>query len=260
MSPPTVAPDWAALAWASIPLALSMALLAWRRLGQVTPMAIAVTRLVVQLWLLGIVLKAIFRADSPWVVLATSAVMLAVAAHTVGARQPASRWLIRAEALFAMTMSIAVTMAISVTLALRLHPWYSPATFIPLFGMILGNSVTSVSLAAERLSSELKADRDLVEQRLALGATSRQAAMPALRSAVRASLTPIINNMSIAGIVAIPGMTAGQLLAGADVGAAMRYQVLVYLGITATATISTLILLGLRLRHYFTAAHQLREG
>jgi putative ABC transport system permease protein len=255
-----VAPDWMSIAVAAIPLILSMAMLAWRRLGQVGPMAIAVARLVVQLWLLGLVLAAIFRADNLWVVLATSAVMLAVAAHTVGARQPASRWLVRAEALFSMMIGISITMAISVTLALRLRPWYSPATFIPLFGMILGNCVTSISLAAERLASELKADRDLVEQRLALGATSRQAAMPALRSAVRASLTPIINNMSIAGIVAIPGMSAGQLLAGADVGAAMRYQILIYLGVSATVTFSTLILLDLRLRSYFTAAHQLREG
>jgi len=254
----TVAPDWLGLAWAAVPLAASMILLAWRRLGQVKPLAIAVVRLVVQLWLLGIVLTAIFSANNPWIVVLAATVMLTVAAHTVGSRQPKSRWLIRLEALAAMGLGIAVTMAISVKLALRLEPWYSPSTFIPLFGMILGNSVTGISLAAERLASDLKADRDLVEQRLALGATSRQAAMPALRAAVRASLTPVINNMMIAGIVAIPGMTTGQLLAGADVLEALRYQILVYLGITATAALSTLTLLEFRLHHYFTSYHQLR--
>jgi putative ABC transport system permease protein len=65
--------------------------------------------------------------------------------------------------------------------------------------------------------------------------------------------------MSIAGIVSIPGMMTGQLLAGSDVLEAIRYQILIYLGITATATLSTLILLEIRLRRYFTAAHQLRE-
>src|SRR5262249_13704376 len=115
-----------------------------------------------------------------------------------------------------------------------------------------------VSLAAERLESELRADRDRVELRLALGATARQSALPALRAAVRAALTPITNNMMIAGIVAIPGMTTGQLLAGAPVETALRYQILIYLGITGTAGLSMLILLGLRLRRYFTPAHQLR--
>jgi len=254
-----VAPGWTGLAWASIPPALALILLARGRLGQVGPMAVAMARLVVQLWLLGLVLGAIFATNSPWVVLATTFAMLAVAAHTVGARQASSRWQIRLESLVAMGVGIAITMAIGVRLALRLEPWYAPSTFIPLFGMILGNSVTGVSLAAERLASDLKADRDLVEQRLALGATSRQAATPALRAAVRASLTPIINNMSIVGIVAIPGMTAGQLLAGADVLSAVRYQVLIYFGISATTAVSTLILLSLRLRRHFTAAHQLRE-
>jgi putative ABC transport system permease protein len=253
------APDWLGLAWAVLPLLACTALLAWLRLGQVGATAVAVVRLVVQLWLLGIVLKAIFAADSPWVVMLTASVMLAVAAHTVGTRQLRSRWTVRLESLVAIGVGIAVPMAVSVALALKLHPWYSPSTFIPLFGMILGNSVTGVSLAADRLASDLKADRDLVELRLTLGATSRQAATPALRAAVRASMTPVLNNMMIAGIVAVPGMTTGQLLAGADVLSAIRYQVLVYLGITATVGLSTLLLLAIRLRHYFTPAHQLRE-
>jgi putative ABC transport system permease protein len=253
------APSWIGLVWAALPLGVCLGLLAWLKLGQVGPMTMAVGRLLVQLWLLGIVLKAIFATDSPWVVVLTATAMLVVAAHTVGARQPRERWSIRLESLAAMGMGIAVPMAVCVALALRLKPWYSPATFIPLFGMILGNSVTGVSLAAERLAADLRADRDLVEQRLALGATSRQAAMPALRAAVRAGLTPVINNMMIAGIVAIPGMTTGQLLAGADVLDAVRYQVLVYLGITATVGLSTLILLAIRMRRYFTSAHQLRE-
>ena len=116
-----------------------------------------------------------------------------------------------------------------------------------------------VALAAERFESDLKADRDLVELRLSLGATARQAATPALRSSISAGLSPIINNMMIAGIVAIPGMTTGQLLAGADVGEAIRYQILIYLGIGATVTLSVLILLAIRLRRYFTPAHQLRR-
>jgi putative ABC transport system permease protein len=251
--------DWWGVAWASLPVAACMILLAVQRLGQVRPMAIAIARMVVQLWLLGLVLGAVFRAENPWLVMATASVMLAVASHTVGARQGKSRWLIRGEALVSMALGIVVPMGVSVTIALHLQPWYRPETFIPLLGMILGNSVTSVSVAAERLASELTADRDLVEVRLALGATARQAAMPALRSAVRTGLTPIINNMAIVGVVSIPGMMSGQLLAGSDLAQAIRYQIMIYLAIAATATISTLILLEIRLRRYFTAAHQLRE-
>src|SRR5690606_8868152 len=128
-----------------------------------------------------------------------------------------------------------------------------------LLGMVLGNSVNAVALAVERLESELRADQDRVELRLALGATARRAAHPALRAAIGAGLTPVINGMMIAGIVAIPGMTTGQILAGADVGVALRYQVLIYFGIAGTVGLSTLMLLAIRLRRYFTPHDQLRR-
>ena len=159
-----------------------------------------------------------------------------------------------------MLVGTVLVMAVSIRLSLKIEPWYDPLTVIPMLGMILGNSVSALALAAERFASDLKADRDLVELRLSLGATSRQAATPALRAGVSAGLSPILNNMMLSGIVAIPGMTTGQLLAGADVGQAIRYQILLYLSIASTVTISVLILLAIRLRRYFTPAHQLRRG
>jgi putative ABC transport system permease protein len=252
-------PDWIGLAWAGLPLAGCMLLLAWQRLGQVRSIAVSTTRLVVQMMLLAVVLRAIIAANQPALVLTIALAMLAVAAHTVGARQKQGRWLIRVEAFGAMMVGAALVMAVSIRLSLGVHPWYDAQTVIPMLGMILGNSVNAVSLAAERFASDLKADRDLVELRLTLGATARQAATPALRSAVSAGLSPILNNMAIAGIVAIPGMTTGQLLAGADVGEAIRYQILIYLAIASTVAISVLILLAIRLRRYFTPSHQLRR-
>ena len=252
-------PDWLGLAWASVPLAGCLGLLAWQRLGQVRSMAIATTRLVLQMMLLAVVLHGIIAANNPWLVVAIALLMLATAAHAVGARQGRRAWEIRFESFGAMAVGATLVMAISIRLSLKIEPWYEPRTVIPMLGMILGNSVTAVALAAERFSSDLKADRDLVELRLSLGATARQAATPALRSSVAAGLSPILNNMSIAGIVAIPGMTTGQILAGADVGGATRYQILIYLGITTTVTISVLILLAIRLRRHFTPNHQLRR-
>ena len=252
-------PDWIGLAWAGLPLAACMGLLAWQRLGQVRSISIATARLVLQMMLLALVLRAIVAANNPWVVVAIGLVMLGTAAHTVGARQRRARWEIRLEAFGAMAASTVVVMAVAVRLALRVEPWYDPLTVIPMLGMVLGNSVSAVSLAAERFESDLRADRDLVELRLSLGATSRQAASAASRSAVSAGLSPIINNMMIAGIVAIPGMTTGQLLAGADVGQAIRYQILLYLAIAAVAAFGVMILLEIRLRRCFTPAHQLRR-
>jgi putative ABC transport system permease protein len=252
-------PDWIGLAWASLPLAASAGLLAWQRLGQVRPIMIATARLVIQMMLLALVLRGIASANNPYLVVAIALAMLGAAAHTVGDRQKRAKWEIRLEAFGAMAAGTVVVMAVAIRLALKVEPWYDPLTVIPILGMVLGNSVTAVSLAVERFESDLNADRDLVELRLTLGATARQAAMPALRSGVSAGLSPILNNMMIAGVVAIPGMMSGQLLAGADVGRAIRFQILVYLCIPAVAAIGVMILLEIRLRRRFTPAHQLRR-
>src|SRR5262245_13541701 len=226
---PRHGPSWPGLVVASLPMLGCMAMLAWRRLGQVRAMTIAAARLVVQMLVLGVVLGMVFAARNPWVVLAAAAVMLAASAYTVASRQRRTEWVLRLQSFFSMGIGAAVTMAVGTRLALRVEPWYEPGVIVPMLGMILGNSVNAVSLGAERLEGELRAGRDLIETRLALGATSRQAAEPALRAAVGAALTPVINGMMIAGIVSIPGMMTGQILAGADVADAMRYQILIYL-------------------------------
>ena len=254
-------PGWVGLAWASLPLIIAGAALAWFRLGQTGSMVVATARLVGQMMLLAVVLGGIVEADSPSLVVFVALVMLATAAQAVGARSRSKRgrWALGVEAFGSLLLSSAIVMAVSIRLALGVEPWYDPRTVLPMLGMILGNTVSAISLASERFDADLRADRDLVELRLSLGATARQAGTPALRAAVAAALSPILNNMSLAGIVAIPGMTTGQLLAGADVGQAIRYQILLYLGIAATVTFGILILLAIRFRHYFTPNHQLRR-
>lgn len=253
-----LSPTWSGLAYSTMPVIAALVLLAVLRLGQVRPLLVGLVRLTVQLTLLGMVLDWVFGTSNPAVVGAIALLMLFASAHTVGSRLKGGGWALRVESFVAMGVGTAIVMAISLRLGLGLDPWYKPRVAIPLLGMILGNSVTGVALAAERFASDLRADRDRIELRLALGATARQAAMPALRAAVSAGLTPVINNMMIAGIVAIPGMTTGQLLAGASVQDAVRFQVLVYLGITGTVALSTIALLFVRLKRYFTPSAQLR--
>ena len=255
---PTPGPTWGGLAWSALPVGAVVLILMARGLGQARSLAVALARLVAQLWLLGLALGWVFAHQGPALVAAIALGMLVASAQAVGQRHHTAGGALRLEAFAAMALGAAITMAVALRLGLRVAPWYEARTVVPLLGMVLGNSVSGVSLAAERLESELRADRDLVERRLALGATARQAALPALRGAVRAALTPTINNMMIAGIVSIPGMATGQILAGAELGTALRYQVLIYLAITGTVGLSTLALLGLRLRRYFTPAHQLR--
>src|SRR5436309_3242660 len=105
-------PDWTVLIWESLPMVGCLALLAWQQLGQVRSMAVAIARLVVQMLLLGVVLGGIIKANHPALVLTIALAMLAVAAHTVGARQKRGRWAIRFEAFGAMLVGASLVMAV----------------------------------------------------------------------------------------------------------------------------------------------------
>src|SRR4051812_2560637 len=143
----TQGPTWPGLAIAALPMLGAMAVLAWRGLGQVRPLAVGATRLVVQMSLLGLVLGSIFAADSPWLVLAVALIMLAASAYTVSSRQRAGSRTLRLEGFGAMLIGAAVVMAVATRLALGVTPWYDPRTVLPILGMILGNSVNGVALA-----------------------------------------------------------------------------------------------------------------
>ncbi len=253
-------PSWLGLALAGGPVLFCMAVLAARGLGQTRPLAVALLRLVVQIALLGYVLEWIFARSSPLTSISAALAMLLFSASTVAARGSTDRselWGLRLEAFVAILIGVCFTMGFALRLALHVEPWYSTRVLVPLLGMVLGNSVHGVSLAVERLGSEIAGDRDRIELRLALGASARQAALPALRAAVKAGLTPMINGMMIAGIVSVPGMATGQILAGSNVGTALRYQVLVYFLISGTVAVSVMVILGIRMRKYFNQDDQL---
>ena len=144
-------------------------------------------------------------------------------------------------------------------LVVRYSPWYDPRYLIPLAGMIIGNSMNGASLAAERLAAEIRERREEVETAICLGATARQASTTAVRLAFSAALMPTMNTMAAMGIVSIPGMMTGQILSGTEPIIAVRYQIAIMCAITGAVAITSYLIVLLGYRHYFTAAHQLRE-
>ena len=188
-------------------------------------------RQVVQLVLVGLVLKTIFTVASPWITLLAAAVMITFAAREIGARQDR-----RLRGIWgfsvggtAMLMAGSMVTVFALTLQVKPSPWWSPQYALPLFGMILGNTMTGVSLGLDTLHTALHRDRLAIEAQLLLGATRWEAVTTALRHAVRSGFTPIINSMAATGVVSLPGMMTGQILAGVDPQEAVKYQILITL-------------------------------
>jgi putative ABC transport system permease protein len=123
--------------------------------------------------------------------------------------------------------------------------------------MIVGNAMNGAALAAERLASEMDARRAEVEAHLALGASASQAAEEPVRRALRAALLPAVNGLMVVGLVTLPGMMTGQILAGASPLLAVRYQIVVAFMLAGAVAVTSVVVVLLYRRAFFTDAEQL---
>ncbi|MEG3620223.1 iron export ABC transporter permease subunit FetB [Magnetovibrio sp. PR-2] len=231
------------LAIASLLLLLAGGLSVALNLGLEKTLGIAALRTTVQLALIGLVLKMLFEMVSPWWTGLAALVMLLLAGREVTARQTLKLrdgWSY-SIATSSLIVAGGIVTILALTTAVRPDPWYDPRFALPLLGMMLGNTLTGISVGMERLAATLKREKDAIEARLALGHTRRDAVRPYAREAMRAGLMPIINAMSAAGIISLPGMMTGQILAGVDPTEAVKYQILIMFLLAGTTSIGALM-------------------
>ena len=256
------------VSWTDLGLGFGLILMAigvsrWRQLDLERGFVIGAIRAVVQLIAVGYILVYIFAADQWWLVLLALTVMLLSATQAATRRARGNKptrddrtllWRISGTS---MLLGSGLTLAFVTQIVLRVDPWYEPQYLIPLFGMIVGNAMNATALAAERLASELQAHRGQVEAYLALGASPARAAAEPERRALTAALIPTINGLMTVGLVSLPGMMTGQILAGVSPLLAIRYQIVVMFMLAgATALTAVAVVLWYR-RTFFTPAGQL---
>ena len=213
------------------------------RLNLEKTLAIATVRMVAQLTAVGFVLKLIFEATSPWVTLAAGLFMAAVAGFEAVSRlnRPFEGW--RAYGLGASTPLVTGMLAALFTTAgiIGPEPWYQPRVVLPILGMVLGNALTGVSLVLDTMSDVAARERGSIEARLAQGATRFEAMDGVLSRALRTGMIPILNTMAAAGVVSLPGMMTGQILAGADPIEAAKYQMMILFVIAGSTALAVIV-------------------
>ena len=219
-------------------------------------LAWAAVRTVVQLLAIGYVLGWVFRYDHWFVVLPLMTVMTLIAGFAGAQRGSRTYRGQRADSVLSIWVSSWLVAAVGLFVVIRIHPWYEPQYAIPILGMILGNTLTGVSLGIERMTEELTARRDRVDMALALGATRWEAAQAPARQAVRAGMMPTLNQMAVVGVVSLPGMMTGQVLAGQSPLQAVRYQIVIMFLIAASSALGTVGAVLLTYRRLFSGEHR----
>jgi len=248
------------LALAALLLLVNGGLSVRMALGLERPLAIAAVRMVVQLSLVGLVLKQLFALESPWLTLAAALVMLLFAGQEAMARQERRLvgWWAYGIGTGAMGFAAMLVMLLALTTAIRPSPWWDARYAIPLLGMVLGNAMSGVSLALNTLTSAAVRERAAIEAQLALGRTLWTALRPVLRHALRTGLMPTINSMAATGVVALPGMMTGQILSGIDPSEAVKYQILIMFLIAGATGLGVLIATLAAVRRLSDARQRLR--
>jgi putative ABC transport system permease protein len=211
---------------------------------------------VVQLLLVGLVLEWVFGQDRWYVVLGLMLVMTVLGAmvtiRRVHFRYPGI-WI---SSLVSVWASSWVMTAVALLVIMPVRPWYTPRYAIPLLGMILGNTLNGISLGLDRLGGELAAKRGQVETLLALGATRWEAARLPVQRAVRTGMIPLLNSMMVVGIVSLPGMMTGQLIAGVNPLQAVKYQIVIMFLIASGTALGTVGVVLLSYKRLFNSSHQ----
>lgn len=229
------------------------------RLDLTRDIVVSCLRAFVQLTLIGLVLGSIFRSVAVGCVLLVLAVMLTVAVQAGAGRVDYPVTGLTGILGVSIGATSLVTLAVVIGAVIRPPLWYDPQFVIPLAGMTVGNSMTAAALAASRFGAEMRSRQDEIEALLALGATREQAAASAVREAIRSSLVPSIAGMMVVGIVSLPGMMTGQILAGRNPSQAVRYQIVIQYMLLFAALLTAILQVRLTQRRYFTPAHQLRR-
>ena len=213
-------------------------IVSWREgMGLERDIAVSTIRAFLQLIALGLVLKWVFDNQTWWIVALIMLVMVANATQ-IGRSRVKNGPAGIAPSIFVTLLVTSITMVtVVVQVIVRPELWYDARIVVGISGMILGNAMSSSAVALDRTFANLDDRADEMLALVAMGATPREAARPSIVASVRAGMIPTLSTLSAAGVVQIPGMMTGQVLAGADPLSAAKYQLVMLMAITATTTL-----------------------
>jgi putative ABC transport system permease protein len=252
---PVIEPWQLVLALCFVCLAAGASL--WLKLGLGKDILVGTARTFAQLFLMGYVLVYVFQWRLPWLTLLLYAGMIFFAARIVAGRVKGKGVPVFWPVFSSMLLSYMVVSIIVVGVVVQARPWWDPRYFLPLGGMVVGNSMNAIALSLDRLFGEVRTRREEVEMLLSLGADRAEATADMFAASVRAGMIPSLNSMMGVGVVFIPGMMTGQILAGADPVVAIKYQIVVMLMLVGSTTLGSVLAVKLARRRIFTPADQL---
>jgi len=217
-----------------IPLFLSKTF----NLGLERDTVIATVRSIIQLLVVGYLLQYVFDADNMIYMILMIGLMIGAAtqnARKKGVTIKGVTWKLVLTFVFVELLTQGILLGLKITPA-------TPQYIIPISGMVVGNSMVLSILFLNRFTAEVETHQNETELILSLGGTPKQAIHRQLINSIKASTIPTIESQKTIGLVQLPGMMSGQIIAGANPVQAVQFQLLVLFLLLTTAVITSILL------------------
>ncbi|MGM0502633.1 MAG: ABC transporter permease [Bacillota bacterium] len=230
-----------------------------RKIGQEKEIILATIRMTIQLVLVGYLLSYIFEQNNYLFTLLIISIMETFAVYNIYQRVDGKiNSKLKKVIAVSMLSGTLISIFFFLLVVVNLEPWYYSRYFIPISGMLIGNSMTGISLGVQRLISGIKDNRKKIEAALMLGVTPKRATKDIVDQAFSAAILPTINSMMGMGIIFLPGMMTGQILSGVSPLLAIRYQIAIMMGILGSVSLTVVIFIYLGYRTFFNERAQLK--
>lgn len=220
---------------------------------------IAVVRMTAQLLLVGLYLHVIFDLNSPWLNIAWLVVMISVADMSILRSCRLSFRACALPLLGALCVGTFLPASVFIAFIINVPSFFDAQYLIPLSGMILGNCLHADIIGLRTFYTAMRTQESTYQYMLAQGATFHEAVRPFIRDALESALLPTLASMATIGLVALPGMMTGTILAGADPLIAVTYQIAIMVAIFTGTSLTVFLALYLSLRRCFTPAGIYRD-
>ncbi|MEE9185591.1 MAG: ABC transporter permease [Candidatus Binatia bacterium] len=233
-------------------LIFPLSIILWYRIPIVSDTLLAMLRMTVQLLFVGLYLQVVFTLNNFWLNGAWLLVMIGVADTSItrGCGLRLSRF---AGPLFlALLVGTAVPLFFFVVPILGRPHLLDAQYAIPIGGMILGNCLRADIIGVSNFYRSIRKSQKAFLQALAQGARLAEATRPFLRDACHAALAPTVASMATIGLVSLPGMMTGVILAGADPMTAIKYQIAIMIAIFSGTAITVTMAIWLTMKSSFT--------
>lgn len=224
------------------------------KIGLSKDIIIAALRSVIQLFIIGYVLGFVFKVDNFWLTLVMVAFMIFNASYHAHKTSKGIKHSLRTSLL---SIGIGTGLALLILVLSGTLDWV-PSQIVPITGMISSSAMTTIGVIYRTLTTQFNDRRQQIQEKLALGATSKQASHSILRDSIRIGMTPSISSTKTVGLVSLPGMMSGLIFAGIDPTHAIRYQIVVMFTMISVATISSFIASYLTYQTFFNEQLQLK--